>query len=122
MPLLSLQLKHKDALMTEDALVDSGSSLNVLPNRLGLRLGLVWENLRVGPNLTGNADGETRVIALNVHIPDFAQVPLTFAWSANDKVRFLLGQDDFFMKFHVCFLRDKEIFSITHKHGRQDLE
>ncbi len=112
MPLLPVQFKKGKKFITEDALVDSGSSLNVIPYSLGRKLGLSWDSLKLGPNLSGNADGETRVIELLVKIPDLADIKLGFAWTSHDRVRFILGQDDFFKNFHVCFLRDRGVFSI----------
>ncbi len=113
MPLLKARMARGGQVLTEFALVDSGAGVNVLPQSMGLVLGLDWGRSKRGPNLSGNADGETKVIILNVQIASFDEVPLLFAWSVHDRVRFIFGQDDFFKNFHTCFFADKQVFSVT---------
>ncbi len=113
MPLLMTRASRNNKFFTEYALVDSGAGLNVLPHRLGVELGLDWDALNRGPNLSGNADGETKLVELLVKISDFDELPLLFAWSIHDRVRFILGQDDFFKHFHVCFFGDRNVFSVS---------
>jgi hypothetical protein len=113
MPLLLTRASRNNKSITEYALVDSGAGLNVLPHRLGVELGLDWDELNRGPNLSGNADGETKLVELLVKISDFDELPLLFAWSVHDRIRFILGQDDFFRYFHVCFFGDRNVFSVS---------
>jgi hypothetical protein len=113
MPLLDVGLQWRDSqVFVGQALVDSGASLNVLPYGLGLRLGLVWDRYLAGPRLSGNADGETRVVALQIRLPGFVVKKLVFVWAIHDRVRLILGQDDFFKHYKVCFLGAENAFSI----------
>lgn len=53
-PLLPVTLRHQDRSTNVDGLLDTGAAINVLPYRLGLELGAVWEQQVVSLNLTGN--------------------------------------------------------------------
>jgi hypothetical protein len=118
MPLLDIGLQRRDGeVIIGQALIDSGATPNVLPHALGLRLGLVWDNHPFGPRLSGNADGETRVVALQVRLPGFVVKKLVFVWAIHDRVRLILGQDDFFKHYKVCFLGAENAFSIEEISG-----
>ena len=96
------------------ALVDSGSTLNVLPYDVGLQLGAVWEQQTVAVRLGGNlADSEARAILLIGMIRGFAPVRLAFAWTRNKRVPVILGQTNFFMEFDIRFCRSELLFEIT---------
>jgi hypothetical protein len=88
MPLLDIGLQRRESeVIIGQALIDSGVTPNVLPHTLGLRLGLVWDSHPFGPRLSGNADGETRVVALQIRLPGFAVKRLAFVWAIHDQAR-----------------------------------
>ena len=118
MPLFTVRLEKNGLQTSELALVDSGAGVNVLPHHMGLELGLNWENYKRGPNLTGNASGESKAVELDAMIQGFEVVKLSFAWSVHSQVRFILGQDDFFQFFHVCFFGDRKLFSLKRIEGK----
>jgi hypothetical protein len=97
MPLLNARLARGGQEVLKKALADSGAGINVLPQRLGKVLGFDWNSSKTGPKLSGNAEGATPVVMVEVQIAAFESMPLLFAWSAHDRVRQILGQDDFFM-------------------------
>jgi len=111
-PLLPVVL-HGSRPVTASALVDSGAALNVLPHSLGRELGCDWDRALAVPDL-GGAYGtvEVRGIALPVSVGGFPPVRLVFAWTATDDVRLLLGQQNFFVEFEVCFFRNRSEFDV----------
>ena len=100
------------------AIVDSGSSVNILPYDVGIRLGLCWEaqsfELPVAQWLRG-----TRAfgVLLGTHIEPFPPVELAFAWveKTSAEVPILLGETNFFQEFDVCLSGSQELFSIAPK-------
>jgi hypothetical protein len=113
-PLLPLRLWLGDGQPVEAlGLVDSGATVNVLPHRLGLRLGAIWEEQTTRVILTGNlATHEARALLVAARVVDFGPVRLVFAWSQADNVPLLLGQVNFFDEFDVRFRRAQLHFEI----------
>jgi len=98
------------------ALLDSGSTLSVLPYKVGLQLGAIWERQTIPVHLTGNlAHFEARAILVNATVGRYAPVRLAFAWTRNDQVPVILGQINFFTEFDVCFFRSQSAFEIKPK-------
>ncbi|MFM9959924.1 MAG: hypothetical protein ACKV2Q_01720 [Planctomycetaceae bacterium] len=54
LPYLPLELMLGTKSITVEGLVDSGSTINVLPYDLGVELGAVWEQQTIPVQLTGN--------------------------------------------------------------------
>ncbi len=114
MPLLPFRLEFADRHFETLALVDSGAGVNVLPYAIGLHLGLRRDDYKRGRNLTGNAkNDETRLMSLDVQIPNFEPLKLGFAWSNGDQQRVILGQQNFFTFFDVCFVQRRLKFSLA---------
>lgn len=113
-PLLPVQLRFGENTPVDTrGLVDSGSTVNVLPYALGVRLGAIWESQATRVNLTGNlAAHEARALLLEARVADFAPVRLVFAWSRTDTVPLLLGQVNFFDEFEVRFCRSQLHFEL----------
>jgi hypothetical protein len=104
LPRLPLTLSLGKNFVNEMALVDSGSSVNVLPYSLGIRLGAMWEQQSIPLDLGGNlASVEARGRLVNATISSFSPVRFVFAWAKSDKVPFILGQMNFFQVFDICF-------------------
>jgi hypothetical protein len=94
-------------------LIDSGSTVNVLPYSIGIELGAIWENQRIPLRLAGNlANFEARALFVNAHIKNF-QLELAFAWTKSDYATLILGETNFFSEFNVCFFREDNEFEIT---------
>ena len=53
-PYLPLRLIHKESVLEVSGLLDTGSSVNVLPYDLGVQLGVIWENQTTEIVLSGN--------------------------------------------------------------------
>ncbi|WP_333319282.1 hypothetical protein [Microcoleus sp. B4-C1] len=97
-------------------LLDTGSSLNVLPYHVGLALGAVWEEQTLSIPLAGNlAPVEARGLAVVGQISDFPPVRLAFAWAKSNEPPIILGQLNFFMEFDVCFYRSQLAFEVCPK-------
>ena len=94
------------------ALVDSGAAVNVLPFRVGQALGLRWDDFESGPELGGGVAGETKSLWLTASVPTMAPIQLKFCWLSNDNARVILGHDNFFDHFTVCFLTKDFKFSL----------
>jgi hypothetical protein len=117
-PLMPLVIASFVTSSREVALVDSGSDVNVLPYRLGRKLGLVWENHAPAKKLGGVVNvEETRLIRLGVKIGDLPIAELVFAWANSDRVPLVLSMTDFFLKFNVCFFRSQSYFEVLPKSG-----
>lgn len=116
MPVLSLELSVGSRAVQISGIVDTGSAVNILPFRLGLALGAVWEEQQWLGNLTGGLSGtESRglsVKARNLEIEGALDVPLLFAWAKSDEVPTLFGQTNFLMEFNVCFYRSQGYFEV----------
>ncbi len=112
-PLLPLRLSHDRLVVETLGLVDSGSSLSVIPWEIGLRLGLDWDSLDSSLQLVGSLAGlEAKAISLEGTIGTFPPVRLGFAWSRAENIPTILGQINFFLEFDVCFFRTRNFFEV----------
>ena len=115
-PLLPVTLSLGDRVLTLEALVDSGSDLNVLPLRAGQELGAQWDpqgpKLALGGLLAGVLAAPLVVTA---KVGDLPAVRLGFAWCQSDDLPVVLGQTNFFMVFDVVFSRSRLAFSVVPK-------
>jgi hypothetical protein len=111
-PFLPLTLSRVSSVESM-ALLDTGSSVNVLPFHVGEELGAIWELQNALPRLSGNlATLETRGLVLSARIGNFPVVELAFAWAKSDTIPILLGQMNFFLEFDVCFHRSRSSFEV----------
>jgi len=118
-PQLPLTLRHHDQVRTVSGLLDSGADINVLPFRLGLELGAVWEAQRTIIQLSGNlANLEARGILLTAVVAKLRPVRLAFAWTKAEDVPLILGQVNFFAEFDVCFFRSTNMFEVSERTPR----
>ena len=116
MPYLPIILTYQNQSLRVSGLLDTGSSVNVLPYEIGLRLGAVWERQRLSVPLGGNlARFEARALVLTANVEQFAPVELAFAWTQNRNAPLILGQMNFFLAFDVCFYRSELAFEISPK-------
>jgi hypothetical protein len=116
MPQLPLTLTYQGRSGTSLGLLDTGATVNVLPHRVGLELGAVWEPQGPSLRLSGNlAQFEARALVISAVVSRFAPVRLVFAWTQADNVPVILGQVNFFMEFDVCFYRSQQAFEIRPK-------
>ena len=113
MPYLPLTLELNGNTKDVFGLLDSGSTVNVLPYNIGLELGAIWENQRISLRLVGNlANFEARALFVNAQITDFPPITLAFAWTKSEYATLILGQTNFFSLFDVCFIRQDDEFEI----------
>ncbi len=113
LPYVLISLRFGGREIQVSALVDSGSTLGVLPYHVGVQPGAVWERQTVPVRLGGNmADTEARAIVVVGKIREFAPVRLAFAWARNERVPVILGQTNFFMEFDIQFCRSQLFFEI----------
>jgi len=113
MPYLPLTLKRNGKLIDVLGLVDSGASINVLPYRIGIELGAIWEQQTTFFGLSGNmANYEAKGLLLTAKVADFPVVNLAFGWTKAEDVPLILGQTNFFSEFDVCFYRSQNEFEI----------
>ncbi|WP_234017052.1 hypothetical protein [Nostoc sp. 'Lobaria pulmonaria (5183) cyanobiont'] len=116
MPRIPLCLRQGDKTVEALGLVDSGATVNVLPDEIGIELGGVWDDSRAIIQLAGNLSNMPAMpFFANVEIGNFAPVQLAFAWVRRANVPLILGQTNFFLEFDVCFYRSKLEFEIEPK-------
>jgi hypothetical protein len=109
LPHLPLKLQLGKNSLEVAGLVDSGSSVNVLPHSAGLRLGAVWEQQTVSLDLGGNlASVEARGLLVTATIGTFSPVRLVFAWAKSDNVPLILGQINFFRAELIFEVRPRQ--------------
>ncbi len=116
LPMLSLQISIGYRVAQARGMIDSGSSINVMPYSLGASLGAVWGEQRVLGNLSGALSRvEVRGLTVQLSNPEIEgahDVSLLFAWANSDDVPVLLGQINFFMEFNVCIYRSQNYFEV----------
>lgn len=114
---LPITLLHGTHTVPVPGLLDTGSTVNVLPYNVGVQLGLVWDQQPTRVHLTGNL---ARLPAWGVivtgQVASFPPVELAFAWTQSTEVPVILGQVNFFMEFDVCFFGSQAAFEINPKH------
>ncbi|WP_293154248.1 MULTISPECIES: hypothetical protein [unclassified Microcoleus] len=108
LPTIPITLSHAGISVSANALLDSGSAVNLLPYDIGLQLGVIWEEQTIRLPLAGNlARVEARGIFVHVQIGNLEPVRLAFAWAESSQVPLILGQTNFFREFDVCFQRSR---------------
>ena len=91
MPWLPIDLWLRDCgSLSTQGLLDSGSTVNVMPYDLGIRLGAVWEAQTTRVVLTGNLAAEdARALLIHARVGDFPAVRLVFAWTHSENIPLL---------------------------------
>jgi hypothetical protein len=116
LPRILIALSHAGASVSANALLDSGSTVNLLPYDLGEQLGLVWEKQTIRLPLAGNLAGvEARAAFVNVQVGDLEPVRLAFAWAQRSDLPLILGQTNFFRVFDVCFQRSRGVIEVVRR-------
>jgi len=116
LPRIPIALGHAGASVSANALLDSGSTVNLLPYDLGEQLGLVWEKQTIRLPLAGNlAVVEARAAFVNVQVGDLEPVRLAFAWAQRSDLPLILGQTNFFRVFDVCFQRSRGAIEVVRR-------
>ena len=116
LPFIEVTLTYKTHKITRPALVDSGSTINVLPYEDGCELGLSWEAQQVRLKDEGFLTGApVYAVLLTAYIAPFKPVELAFAWTrkSRDSVRLILGQINFFEQFDITFRGREKSFEIV---------
>ncbi len=113
---LPITLRHETYGLAVEGLLDTGSTVNVLPYPLDLQLGFVWEQQTTRVYLTGSlARLPARGVIVSGQVASFPPVELAFAWTQATDVPMILGQVNFFMEFDVCFFRSQAAFEVNPK-------
>ena len=113
---LPITLSHESHSLVASGLLDTGSTVNVLPYPFGLQLGFAWDEQTTPVYLTGSlARLPSRGIILTGHVASFPSIELAFAWTQSVDVPVILGQVNFFMEFDVCFFRSQSAFEVGPK-------
>ncbi len=111
LPLLDIELYYGGRSVPVKALVDSGSSMNILPYDLGL----VWEKQNFPVDVGGVLpDTEAYGVLVRGKIEGFEAFVPACAWVSKPsrKVRTILGQSNFFQLFRVNFDARAEVFDL----------
>ena len=93
-----ITLHHETYSLAVVGLLDTSSTVNVLPYSLGLQLGFVWAQQMTPVHLTGSlARLPARGVIVSGHVASFPPVELAFAWTQSTEVPLILGQVNFFI-------------------------
>ncbi len=115
MPYLDVRLQSAEQSISVPALVDSGGMFSVLPHDVGRELGFIWNAQTIPLRLTGVLQGaEAYLITVKGIVDPFPPVDLVFAWTKHPRstIRVILGQANFFKKYHVSLDGLQETFEI----------
>ena len=113
LPTIPIILSYADSSVSANALLDTGSTVNLLPYDIGLQLGAIWDQQIVRLPLAGNlARVEARGLFVQVQIGNLEPVRLAFAWAKASQIPLILGQTNFFREFDVCFQRSRRTIEI----------
>ena len=116
MPYVLVSLQYHTYSISAHALIDSGSSVNVIPFSMGLQLGADWNKQKTDLELGGNlANVKAKGLLLTVSIGQLAPTRLAFAWAQTDQPPLIFGQMNFFQEFDVCFSRAELQFELTRR-------
>jgi hypothetical protein len=116
LPYLPIILTYQSKSIRVSGLLDTGSSVNVLPYEMGLSLGAVWDRQTLSIPLGGNlARFEARALVLTANVDEFSAVDLAFAWTQDRNAPLILGHMNFLLEFDVCFYRSELAFEISPK-------
>jgi hypothetical protein len=115
-PYLPFYLSSQDNSISTSGLLDTGASVNVLPQEIGLQLGLNWDDCKTSITLAGNlAKFPAKGIILSAKVDQFVPVTLVFAWTQAKNIPLLLGRINFFQEFDVCIYGSQLAFEIALK-------
>jgi hypothetical protein len=115
-PYLPLTLTYQNRSVEVMGLLDTGSSVNVLPYNIGIQLGAIWEEQRFSVTLAGNlASAEAKGLLVLATVGEFEPVQLAFAWTRVNNIPILLGRTNFFTEFDVCFYGSQLAFEVCPK-------
>ncbi|MEG4392597.1 retroviral-like aspartic protease [Microcoleus sp. BROC3] len=115
-PYRPLTLTYQNRSVEVMGLLDTGSSVNVLPYNVGVQLGAIWEEQRFSVTLAGNlASAEMKGLLVLAKVGDFEPVQLAFAWTRLNNIPIILGQTNFFTEFDVCFYGSQLAFEVCPK-------
>jgi hypothetical protein len=93
LPTIPIILSYAGLSVSTNALLDTGSTVNLLPYDIGLQLGAIWEEQTVRLPLAGNiARVEARGLFVYVQIGNWEPVRLAFAWAKVSQIPLILGQ------------------------------
>lgn len=113
---LPITLSTVNGSVKHQGLLDTGSTVNVLPYPIGLALGFTWEQQTIPIALTGSLSSVPAYgVIVSGKVEPFPPVELAFAWTQAADVPLLLGQVNFFMEFDVCFFRSQAAFEVKPK-------
>ena len=116
LPYLPIILTYQNKSIRVSGLLDTGSSVNVLPYEMGLSLGAIWEHQTLSIPLGGNlARFEARALVLTANVDEFSSIDLAFAWTQDKNAPLILGHMNFLLEFDVCFYRSELAFEISPK-------
>jgi hypothetical protein len=113
LPYLPIRLRHRQKVVDEMALLDTGATINLLPLGLGVQLGFDWNAVNTLVPLSGNlAKWPAKAIKVLGTIGPYPPVSLTFAWSQSNDVPLILGNFNFMFEFDACFFRSRGEFEV----------
>ena len=119
LPFVDISLTHKGQGLHVSGLVDSGSTINVLPYDYGLQLGLDWHSQDLPLQGVGYLEEiPSYAVLLQGQVDPFPPVLLVFMWTrrTSDEISLILGQVNFFEYFRVVFDKTDGFFELTPKY------
>ena len=114
LPFVPITLSYADHMIQREALLDSGSTNNLMPYQVGLDLGLSWDAQTLKLPSEDVFEGAP-VVGIRVfgRIKPFPPIPLVFAWVKNDTRPLILGHMNFFLAFDVHFYDAEGFFELA---------
>lgn len=111
---IPLTLEHGSERVAAVASLEPGMASSVLPYSLGLRLGAGWTGHTIPIYVPGRkAAVQVAPLMIRGSIAPFPSVILFFGWAATDKVPVILGQQNFFEQFDICYHKARSQVEIS---------
>ena len=105
LPYIPITLQLQGRSLAVSALLDTGSTVNVLPYEVGLELGAVWDRQTTTVRLTGNLANEpARVLMVMGAVGTLPAARLVFAWTRAPSVPVILRARQFLHGIRRLFL------------------
>ena len=111
-PLLNILISGKES-GNFMALVDSGTDVTMMDSEIAVVLGIDSKGCQTG--IASGVGGQKKgfLSKVKIQVPEFKKVITTTVLFVNDlSFPAILGQDDFFRNFHVCFDRSAKEFRL----------
>ena len=108
-PVAEVIFIYKDKEILESAYVDSGADISLIPKSLGEALGIEVKKSDEITEIKGIGERSIPIIIKNIHMRiGEKEFETRVAWALIEGVPMLLGREDIFPLFDICFKKNRK--------------